>query len=55
MFLEAMEYVLLFGGFGRLYEPRDLDTIMNDIRIVEDFFIAKDSGGIALGLPEEGN
>jgi len=52
MLLEALEYVLLWGGKERIFEPKDSDIIMDDLLELQAFFTAKDETGVAQGLPE---
>lgn len=52
-FVLGMEHVLLDGGPNRWYELSDHDLIMDDLLLLQEFFMAKDESGIPQGLRQK--
>jgi hypothetical protein len=66
IFWQGLEYVLLYGGPDRQFEPRDSDLLLEEVVVitlifsrlifqtVQDFFMCKDEKGVPQGLTAEG-
>ena len=46
----AIEHALLHGPAARTIEPRDAPALRNDVQLLRDFFLARDSMGVPQGL-----
>ena len=51
--VQVLERILLDGGSRRIFTPLDGPTLLVDIQLVRDFFIAKDEHGKELGLASQ--
>eukprot|EP01119_Soliformovum_irregulare_P015618 TRINITY_DN4416_c0_g1_i3.p1 TRINITY_DN4416_c0_g1~~TRINITY_DN4416_c0_g1_i3.p1 ORF type:complete len:421 (-),score=161.63 TRINITY_DN4416_c0_g1_i3:48-1310(-) len=51
--VDGFEYILLYGGNDRRFEPKDAESLMQDLLEMQKFFIAKDKSGEIKGISEQ--
>jgi hypothetical protein len=47
----ALEHALLQGGPQRHFTPADVPQVREDVTLLKDFFLARDSSGVPQGVP----
>ncbi|KYQ94036.1 hypothetical protein DLAC_04310 [Tieghemostelium lacteum] len=52
-FVQAYQWILLYSGPNRMYQPKDASMIEYDIELVKDFFLDRDEQGNANGVPDK--